>query len=63
MGPKTWTCFVAPVAERCRIAVKMRVGPTLSLSGRPKSKTLSDAYRNKLEELVPNDPEKRPWGS
>jgi hypothetical protein len=30
-------------------------------SGRPKSKTLSDAYRNKLEEPVPNDPEKRTW--
>jgi Family of unknown function (DUF5681) len=30
-------------------------------SGRPKSKTLSDAYRNKLEELVPNDPEGRTW--
>jgi Family of unknown function (DUF5681) len=29
--------------------------------GRPKSKTLSDAYRNKLEEPVPNDPEKRTW--
>src|SRR5271156_3903817 len=30
-------------------------------SGRPKSKTLSDAYRNKLEEPVPNDPEGRSW--
>jgi hypothetical protein len=30
-------------------------------SGRPKSKTLSDAYRNKLEEPVPNDPEGRTW--
>jgi hypothetical protein len=29
--------------------------------GRPKSKTLSDAYRYKLEEPVPNDPEKRTW--
>src|SRR5580693_10090407 len=29
--------------------------------GRPKSKTLSDAYRNKLEEPVPNDPEGRTW--
>ena len=29
--------------------------------GRPKSKTLSDAYRNKLEERVPNDPEGRTW--
>ncbi len=30
-------------------------------AGRPKSKTLSDAYRNKLEERVPNDPEGRTW--
>jgi hypothetical protein len=29
--------------------------------GRPKSKTLSDAYRYKLEEPVPNDPEGRTW--
>ena len=31
------------------------------MSGRPKSKTLSDAYRHKLEEPVPNDPEGRTW--
>lgn len=30
-------------------------------TGRPKSKTLSDAYRKKLEEPVPNDPEGRTW--
>jgi len=30
-------------------------------SGRPKSKTLSDAYKNKREELVPNDAEGRTW--
>jgi hypothetical protein len=30
-------------------------------SGRPKSKVLSDAYKNKLEELIPNDPEGRTW--
>src|SRR5271163_882596 len=30
-------------------------------SGRPKCKTLSNAYRNKLEEAVPNDPEGRTW--
>jgi hypothetical protein len=30
-------------------------------SGRPKSKMLSDAYRSKLEEPVPNDPEGRTW--
>src|SRR5580658_6014578 len=36
-------------------------GQSGNASGRPKSKTLSDAYRNKLEEPVPNDPEKRTW--
>jgi len=30
-------------------------------AGRPKSKTLSNAYKNKLEEAVPNDPEGRTW--
>lgn len=30
-------------------------------SGRPKSKCLSDAYRDKLGEPVPNDPEGRTW--
>ena len=30
-------------------------------SGRPKSKTLSDAYKHKLEEPVPNDSEGRTW--
>lgn len=29
--------------------------------GRPKCKTLSDAYRHKLEEPVPNDSEGRTW--
>jgi hypothetical protein len=29
--------------------------------GRPKSKTLSDAYKHKLEEPVPSDPEGRTW--
>jgi Family of unknown function (DUF5681) len=29
--------------------------------GRPKSRTLSDAYRKKLEEPVPNDPKARTW--
>lgn len=31
-------------------------------AGRPKSMTLSEAYRHRLEELVPNDPEGRNWG-
>jgi len=30
-------------------------------SGRPKNKTLSNAYKSKLEEAVPNDPEGRTW--
>jgi hypothetical protein len=40
---------------------RWKKGTSGNLSGRPKSKTLSDAYKNKLEEPVPNDPEKRTW--
>jgi hypothetical protein len=40
---------------------RWKKGQSGNASGRPKSKTLSDAYRNKLEEPVPNDPEKRTW--
>src|ERR1700685_4156371 len=36
-------------------------GVSGNLSGRPKSKRLSDAYRHQLEQLVPGDPEGRTW--
>src|ERR1700681_3293 len=42
-------------------AYRWKKGQSGNPGGRPKSKTLSDAYRNKLEEPVPNDPEKRTW--
>jgi hypothetical protein len=40
---------------------RWKKGQSGNRSGRPKSKTLSDAYKNKLEEPVPNDPEGRTW--
>ncbi len=42
-------------------AYRWKKGTSGNPLGRPKSKSLSNAYRNKLEELVPNDPEKRTW--
>jgi hypothetical protein len=40
---------------------RWKKGQSGNPSGRPKCKTLSNAYRNKLEEGVPNDPEWRTW--
>jgi Family of unknown function (DUF5681) len=40
---------------------RWKKGQSGNLSGRPKCKTLSEAYKNKLEEPVPNDPEGRTW--
>lgn len=42
-------------------AHRWKKGQSGNASGRPKSKTLSNAYKNKLEEAVPNDPEGRTW--
>jgi Family of unknown function (DUF5681) len=38
---------------------RSKKGQSGNPSGRPKSKTLSDAYKHKLEEPVPNDPKAR----
>lgn len=40
---------------------RWKKGESGNPGGRPKSKTLSAAYRTKLEEPVPNDPEGRTW--
>lgn len=40
---------------------RWKKGQSGNPSGRPKSKMLSDAYRSKIEEPVPNDPEGRTW--
>src|SRR3984885_4013620 len=40
---------------------RWKKGQSGNPSGRPKSKTLSDAYKSKLEEPVANDPEGRTW--
>jgi hypothetical protein len=40
---------------------RWKKGQSGNPSGRPKSKILSDAYKCKLGEAVPNDPEGRTW--
>ena len=40
---------------------RWKKGQSGNPGGRPKSRILSDAYRYKLEEPVPNDPEGRTW--
>jgi len=40
---------------------RWKKGQSGNLSGRPKCKTLSEAYKNILEAPVPNDPEGRTW--
>jgi len=40
---------------------RWKKGQSGNPSGKPKSKTLSDAYKSKLEEPVPNDPDGRTW--
>ena len=42
-------------------ATRWKKGQSGNPGGRPKSKTLSDAYKYKLEEPVSNDPEGRTW--
>jgi hypothetical protein len=41
---------------------RFKKGQSGNVSGRPKYKCLSDAYRFQLEQPVPGDPEGRTWG-
>src|SRR5690349_9934521 len=43
------------------LAHRFKPGQSGNPAGRPKSITLSEAYRHKLEELVPGDKEGRNW--